>query len=351
MHVRRLRLFGLKVLHRDLPASGEPLPSATRKRLLLQGGPASGKTTILECIRVLWETFGQCIDQAGRPVELDGWSRFFSSDTTAEALRDAQLAALELGDLPERGQSLWIAVGQAGAWEELQRDHPEAAFAGLVRQGKGAAEWRVILPDRDWQSFRQRSMVGSEPRPNIVAFPSDRILVTPRKDGARLIDTTPLNWSAVYNSKRDLDSVLLTLRALRPEDYEEALHLVNLALGHNNKRITGFGTDGRLTVEGETAFGTTYRHPADHLSSGEGQFLLLVAYTVAFLRPGGVVLVDEPDLHVHLSMVGQLLGTLSRVVREREGQLIVASNSDRVQGWFDRDEEGIELTPWQGAVR
>jgi predicted ATPase len=77
--------------------------------------------------------------------------------------------------------------------------------------------------------------------------------------------------------------------------------------------------------------------------------LLLVGFTVAFLRPGGIVLLDEPDLHIHIGMVDQLLETMERVVQERKGQLIVASHSVRVWEWFARPEEQIDLTPWRGS--
>ena len=39
------------------------------------------------------------------------------------------------------------------------------------------------------------------------------------------------------------------------------------------------------------------------------------------------MLLDEPDLHIHVAMVDQLLETLERVIQERHGQLIVASHS------------------------
>jgi ligand-binding SRPBCC domain-containing protein len=41
--------------------------------------------------------------------------------------------------------------------------------------------------------------------------------------------------------------------------------------------------------------------------------------------------------------------TLDLVVREQNGQLIVASHSERVWNWFSRESEKIELTPWRGG--
>jgi len=58
---------------------------------------------------------------------------------------------------------------------------------------------------------------------------------------------------------------------------------------------------------------------------------------------------DEPDLHIHIAMVTQLLQTLDFVVRERQGQLIVASHSELVWDFFSRDEGRAELSPWRGT--
>ena len=63
-----------------------------------------------------------------------------------------------------------------------------------------------------------------------------------------------------------------------------------------------------------------------------------------------IVLLDEADLHIHIAMVTQAISTLELVVRERQGQFIVASHSELVWDWFSRDAERIELSPWKGGV-
>ena len=78
-----------------------------------------------------------------------------------------------------------------------------------------------------------------------------------------------------------------------------------------------------------------------------------MANTLRQLAPSllkiGVVLLDEPDLHIHISMVAQLLQTLEFVARARNGQLIAASHSELVWDYFARDEERIDLSPWRGS--
>jgi len=178
-------------------------------------------------------------------------------------------------------------------------------------------------------------------------FPSEgRTLLESRKPRAVLLDMMSFNWVARFDQKLDLDSVFLTLKTMEPGEFEECLKFVNLALVHRGKRITGFGDNGRLVVQGEADSGQPYHHTIEELSSGEKQMLLMIGFTVAFLRPGGILLIDEPDLHIHVSMVSQLMETLELIAEQRNAQLIVASHSALVWDWFD-DEERIDLSGWR----
>jgi energy-coupling factor transporter ATP-binding protein EcfA2 len=348
MYVNRMCLLKVKTLHRHIPHFARALPEPARRRLLLQGANGSGKSTILETVLTLWKFWGEWIEQGrGSAPPPEHLSHF---------LAKADLAAIELMDMPESSGPVWIGMGKRSEWLALRETHPRAFFAGLILDGTG---WKIELPTDaarpqpdDLLTLRYRSLAGSEAFPNVVYFPPEGRTISARLGGqprGEIIDTTQFNWTAVYDPGVDLDSVLLTVKALSPERFEECLRLVNLALEHRQKRITGFGPKGRLVVEGRTESGVSYQHPIEELSSGERQMLLLVGFVVAFLRPGGIVLLDEPDLHIHIAMVTQLLETLELVVKERKGQIIVASHSQLVWDWFSRDEERVELSPWQGV--
>jgi AAA domain, putative AbiEii toxin, Type IV TA system len=333
VYVNRLRFRSVKSLNRDIPEGGGEFPGPARRRSVLQGGNGSGKSTVLETIATLWRLWGEWIEQGqGFAIRREELTPF---------LQDDYFAAMEMVGIPDT-PPLWIGVGAPGEWSALKETYPEALFAGLVLQQK----WGVVeLPPRDFLGRRHRSLAGSEPFPNVVFFPPEgRTIEAPERPRAEIIDTTRFNWTAVYDPTVNLDSVLLTVQALSPERFEECLRLVNLALEHCGKRIAGFGPKGRLIVEGTKR---PFRHPIEELSSGERQMLLLVGFIVAFLRPGGIVLLDEPDLHMHIGMVEQLLETVERVIQERKGQWIVASHSVLVWEWFARPEEQIDLNPWR----
>jgi len=363
MFVNRLRFRKVKPLHRDIPEGGGEFSEPARKRLLLQGGNGSGKTTIFETIATLWTFWGEWIEV--------GEGNGPPSHQLKHFLARADLAAMEVDSVFPGMRPLWIGVGAYSAWADLKQTYPDHAFAGLHRSGR---EWHIELPSQtgiDLRFVRTQTLLGMPiarpiaPQPiittaglaqsvfrtevfaNVVFFPSEGRNIPGLKKSAELLDMIPYNWLARFDRKINLDSVLLTVKAREPERFEECLKFVNLALGHRGKRITGFGEDGRLVVEGEAESGQSYQHSIEELSSGEKQMLLMLGFTIAFLRPGGILLIDEPDLHIHISMVDQLLASLEAIVQQRQGQFIVASHSEQVWNWFSREEEHIELGPWR----
>jgi ABC-type lipoprotein export system ATPase subunit len=339
-----MRLLNVKSLHRDIPDGGDALPMPARRRFVLLGANGCGKSTILDTILTLWRFWGEWIEEGrgSAPPE----------DHLNHYLAKADLAAIEIVDMPPASWPLWIGMGKRSEWRALQDAHPRSFFAGLIRDETG---WKIELPRDEGRpepnnllTLRYRSLAGSESFPNMVYFPPEgRTIRPPERPRGEIVDTTGFHWAAVYDAGVSLDSVLLTVKALSPERFEECLHLVNLALQHRQKRITGFGPKGRLVVKGTTGSGISYEHSIEQLSSGEQQMLLLVGFVVAFLRPGGILLIDEPDLHIHIAMVKQLLQTLEFVVNERKGQFLVASHSELVWDYYSREDERIELTPWR----
>lgn len=360
MYVNRLRLLNVKSVQGAIPENGQGLPERARKRLLIQGANGSGKSTILETILTLWKFWGEWLDEGPTSVPPE--------EHLVHFLNRVDFAAVEFAGLPD-SRSLWIAMGKRFEWNALRNSVHIDGYAGVFKDNL-----KIELEEDPWLDLRRRSLAGSVDFPNIVYFPPEYRTLRDTLEPARLIHdgsgkpvyggsgqlvygndsrrggiigTTHYNWTAVFDSNENLDSILLTVKALNEERFAGCLRLVNMALKHKNKQITGFGPKGLLMITGKTVANVPFQHGIEELSSGEKQILLQIAFIAAFLRPGGIVLLDEPDLHIHISMISQLLETVEHIVRERNGQLIVASHSPCVWDWFVREDERLELSPWR----
>ena len=339
--MQNVRLYA-KHFRRDLVASPEGLPEAARERLLLQGANGSGKSTFLETVATLWGYFGDWIDMGpGRTASRRYLRRL------RQYLLEGDLAAVEIGGLLPNKRSLWIGIGKVGDWVDLKEQRPEAEFAGLICSKSG---WEIQLPAGDWGNFRQLSLVGSEPRANVVFFPPEHRTTGPEAGMApRIVDLIPYSWLATYSESVHIASLLLTIRAKSAGVYDEAMRHINQALDKQGKEITELSPNGMI-VECRLGVEVKSKHPIGALSSGEKQMVLLIGFLAATLREGGIVLIDEPDLHIHVTMLQQLLGAIEAIVKQRHGQLIVASHSEEVWDWFSLSSEQIELASWRRAT-
>lgn len=89
--------------------------------------------------------------------------------------------------------------------------------------------------------------------------------------------------------------------------------------------------DGVLRIE--TKHGDL--HPLEALSSGEKQVLLFVAELFRRWTPGSLILIDEPELHLHESWLASLWQALRRLHDERGGQVIITTQSSYLFGLGD----------------
>jgi AAA15 family ATPase/GTPase len=73
-------------------------------------------------------------------------------------------------------------------------------------------------------------------------------------------------------------------------------------------------------------------HSLDQLSSGEKQIILFISELRFRWRPGSLVLIDEPELHLHPAWQTKLYEALVALQKERGGQLILATQSNHLFG-------------------
>ncbi len=273
---------------------------------ILTGPNDSGKSTVLQGIALAYECFRRCLDADGL------------------TLRDSGRAVQELDFLPvQQLRDLWFKQ----VWRRAgNRERP-------VRVGLTFSNDLTI-------TFRIRYLFGSlniglesaEPNP-------DPEMVK------RLIATTPVllpaspgppaheqyvtlghvhRWLSIREPSRVLRNILLRLQD--PDFEEERRFLDGVARRYFSTSIESIEFDELRDLE--------IRAPLmlddcrlDVISAGSGaNQLLQIAAVVAWRKPG-VLLLDEPEAHLHTSLQGKLLDFLDSLVDESGMQVILATHS------------------------
>ncbi|MBI3761102.1 MAG: AAA family ATPase [Chloroflexi bacterium] len=76
--------------------------------------------------------------------------------------------------------------------------------------------------------------------------------------------------------------------------------------------------------------GSAKRYDIASAGSGFHQVLMLLAFFYA--RPASILLLDEPDAHLHIILQARIYDTLKRVALEQRSQLIIATHSEIIIG-------------------
>ncbi len=80
---------------------------------------------------------------------------------------------------------------------------------------------------------------------------------------------------------------------------------------------------GILEIEAENG----EHHGLEELSSGEKQILVMMTELKRRWRPGSLVLIDEPELHLHDTLQTKLYERIVELQKERGGQVWLATQS------------------------
>ena len=269
------------------------------------------------------------------PPWLDGFSR--STNThfiRAQRLVRTGVAHRGRGLLPRQVSSLSQVV-------ECSRDFQRRLGRTMADYGRQAQTLDQTFPQRlmsgddlppEDQEDLEQGMTGLERK--IEEFKKIGILdETPTRPIEHLgeMDATQRRVMALY--VRDTEEKLGTLEDLASRT---RTLLDNVNGKYRHKRIRLDREDG-LVAEGEH----DQRLPLDSLSSGE-QHELVLHYDMLFrVRPNSVVLIDEPELSLHVEWQGMFLPELIEIVQLAGFDAIVATHSPFIVG--DRDDLMVGL--------
>jgi hypothetical protein len=203
-----------------------------------------------------------------------------------------------------------------------------------------------------WSKAYAELVLGKQAEtPNLIYLDGeDRRWVRPKGDPGRPIGDDPAqSWLVTYRPSEDwqgqLEASLVALKALDEERYHRVLADLNAFLV--GKTIRSQPTPSlRLLVDVKDEAGE-HSHPLDDLSSGERQMLIQLYLVSRWLQAGGLVLLDEPDLHMHPSLVDRFIARMHEVVAAKQGQLVLTSHLPMI--WDYVEARGVRIRLGQGG--
>jgi energy-coupling factor transporter ATP-binding protein EcfA2 len=327
----RLRLAGLHIRglrairQLELPKDGLGWKGQVPDLILLAGINGSGKTTLLnfltEALALITRPFATNYDAL-----LPNWL------AAREAWVDFDLESYEVPCTRMR-----FIVGE----NEFVESHKTENCWSIVRLPKGGGRYdakgnilhQVRVNIERW--FRQITI------PSLVSVSSEeRTLIVPGenyKAAGNLVDDQQFvhRWQPPIEWKDSLEALLYSLRWEDLNASEEApFTQFNRFAGYADafRRLTGDSKylkfeDGKLVVK---VAGSTVAHDLSELSSGEKQILLMTGELLRYWRPGSLILIDEPELHLHSMWQTRLYEALRYWQAERGGQVILATQSSHL---------------------
>lgn len=333
LRISKLHIRGLGPIAKlNLPEDGldwSGIPDA----MVIGGVNGSGKTTLLTFIARVAHLLAEQPAAIPDEVQVD------------EALVDFELVTEDTGPV-----TLRFLLGDKDFVDKNSADH----VFGYRTTGKRPSPLLKGAARRVHEIIENRERFAKSNFPSILLVPANpRMLQIPTerfKQPGRLAapDDFVHEWFPAQKWNESFEALLYDARwrdlnakeegrpaeAHRFSDFAQAFD----QLSSGRKHLVWRTNEPKVEVTLQS--GDVTAHGLDMLSSGEQQVLLLSAEVLYRWRPGSLILIDEPELHLHRSWQLWLWEFLLKQRAERGGQLIVATQSNDL---FRASPEGSNL--------
>ncbi len=313
MKVQRLFLRNvrsIKSLDLDFrdPVIGKPM-----SRIVLAGANGSGKTTILECVFGLVRSLMSSKPQIPYLEQGEGSARLVLQPP-ADVAKHSWTILFNMAPTPEEYE------GGYGAYLNWEYHGGDEGFVPEV----GQAIYEPLEGNPDLMDFfiQKASLLYLTDHRRLL--PTSGGPIAPEEENPWAYRYTPTDqWKGsvesylVWQNYLDLED---RDKGLNAERFQRVTGVVNQIL--DQKRISGVER-GRVVVE----IAGQKKHGLDDLSSGERQILLLLVEIVRRIKPGGLILIDEPEISLHPTWQRALVAALDKIIEQYDAQVVLATHS------------------------
>jgi hypothetical protein len=215
---------------------------------------------------------------------------------------------------------------------------------------------RVGMPAEAMLSMIERAEAGEMDFPNCLYFPSEERALRPKRAGQVIAEPHRYQWTYRFSDSQkwegSLESYLVAmnyrdLMAQRESpgegegEFTRFVGVINRFL--EGKRIVGVDpqtfrvqieTNGHLAKAAGSG-----QHGIEALSSGEKQIVLMLGEIQRRIRRGSVLLMDEPEIHLHPRWQRLLIRALTDLCSQHDAQMIVTTHSEEIVNAFYEHEQ------------